>query len=74
MRVSQSFSKTDVSGYYRQNSSARLANVDTAAVCGNLAFSMENATIILQNVDCEDLSLIDSLHTVDEPEIDEDVD
>ena len=50
MRVSQTISKTDVSGYYRQNSSARLAKVDTAAICGNLAYAMKNATIIVDVV------------------------
>ncbi len=65
MRVSRTLSSTDISRYYRQNSSARLANVDTAAVCGNLAFAMKNATIVLQAVHCADLFLIDSLHTIE---------
>lgn len=61
--MSRTLSRTDISRYYRQNSSARLAKVDIAAVCGNLAFAMKNATIVLRAVHCADSSLIDSLHT-----------
>ena len=68
--MSRTLSSTDISRYYRQNASARLANVNTAAVCGNLAFAMKNTTIVLQAVHCVDLSLIDLSYSI---EPDEDV-
>ena len=65
MPMKRTLSSTDISRYYRQNSSARLANVDTTATCDNLAFAMKNSIIVLRPIHCADLPLIDSIRPID---------
>lgn len=43
-------SSADKSGYYCETSSAHLARVDTAPLCGNLAHAMRNSTIIVRTI------------------------
>lgn len=48
--MNQIRSSADKSGYYYETSSAHLARVDSAPLCGNLAYAMRNSTIIVRTI------------------------